>query len=481
MNPLQYLAFNTGQTMSDKIFDLIKEHDINFVDLRFCDTIGKEHHVTLPVSQVDEDLFEDGKMFDGSSIAGWKGINESDMVLMPIEDSAFVDPFSQFSTLVVRCDILEPNTMQGYERDPRSIAKRAEAFLQQSGIADEAFFGPEPEFFVFDGISWNTEANKMNFEVYSREGHWDTATDARENMGHRPRHKGGYFPVQPVDSLNDLRSAMCKVMEDIGLEVEVHHHEVGGPGQCEIGMRFNTLVKKADEVLMMKYVVHNVAHDYGYTATFMPKPIIGDNGSGMHVHQSLMKDGVNLFTGEGYGGLSQTALYYIGGIFKHARAINAFANPSTNSYKRLVPGFEAPVMLAYSAKNRSASVRIPFINNPKGRRIEIRFGDPMANPYLMFAAMMMAGLDGIKNKIDPGSAMDKDLYDLPPEEAKDIPTVCHSLDQALAALDQDRDFLKAGGVFTDDVIDGFIALKMNEVQRMRMSTHPVEFDMYYSL
>ncbi|MCX7545881.1 type I glutamate--ammonia ligase [Marinicella gelatinilytica] len=467
--------------MSDKILDLIKEENVDFVDLRFCDTLGKEHHITLPVSQVDEDLFEDGKMFDGSSIAGWKGISESDMVLMPIEDGTFMDPFSQFPTLVVRCDILEPNTMQGYERDPRSIAKRAEAYLQQTGIADTALFGPEPEFFVFDGISWNVEPNRMNFEIYSRESHWDSATDARENLGHRPGHQGGYFPVQPVDSLNDLRSAMCKVMEDIGLVVEVHHHEVGGPGQCEIGMRFNTLVKKADEVLMMKYVVHNVANDYGYTATFMPKPVMGQNGSGMHVHQSLAKDGVNLFTGEGYGGLSQTALYYIGGIFKHARAINAFANSSTNSYKRLVPGFEAPVMLAYSAKNRSASVRIPFINNPKGRRIEVRFGDPMGNPYLMFASMMMAGLDGIKNKIDPGSAMDKDLYDLPPEEAKDIPTVCHSLEEALAALDTDRDFLKAGGVFTDDVIDGFIALKMKEVQRMRMSTHPIEFDMYYSL
>lgn len=467
--------------MSDKILDLIKEENVDFVDLRFCDTLGKEHHITLPVSQVNEDLFEDGKMFDGSSIAGWKGISESDMVLMPIEDGAFMDPFSQFPTLVVRCDILEPNTMQGYERDPRSIAKRAEAYLQQTGIADTALFGPEPEFFVFDGISWSVEPNRMNFEIYSRESHWDSATDARENLGHRPGHQGGYFPVQPVDSLNDLRSAMCKIMESIGLQVEVHHHEVGGPGQCEIGMRFNTMVKKADEVLMMKYVVHNVANDYGYTATFMPKPVIGGSGSGMHVHQSLAKDGVNLFTGEGYGGLSQMALFYIGGIFKHARAINAFANPSTNSYKRLVPGFEAPVMLAYSAKNRSASVRIPFINNPKGRRIEVRFGDPMGNPYLMFAAMMMAGLDGIKNKMDPGSAMDKDLYDLPPEEAKDIPTVCHSLEEALAALDSDRDFLKAGGVFTDDVIDGFIALKMKEVQRMRMSTHPIEFDMYYSL
>jgi len=467
--------------MSEKILDLIKDENIDFVDLRFCDTGGKEHHVTLPVSQVDDELFEDGKMFDGSSISGWKGINESDMVLMPEPDTAFIDPFSQYPTLVIRCDILEPNTMQGYERDPRSIAKRAEAYLQQSGVADQAFFGPEPEFFVFDGVSWKTDANDCRYEIYSREGAWESGSDAKENSGHRPRVKGGYFPVPPVDSLNDLRSAMCKVMQDMGIEIEVHHHEVGTAGQCEIGAKFNTLVQKADEVLMMKYAVHNVAHDYGYTATFMPKPIVGDNGSGMHVHQSLSKAGTNLFTGEGYGGLSETALHYIGGIFKHARALNAFANSSTNSYKRLVPGFEAPVMLAYSARNRSASVRIPFVNNPKARRIEVRFGDPMGNPYLMFAAMMMAGLDGIKNKIDPGSAMDKDLYDLPPEEAKDIPTVCHSLDQALEALDNDREFLKAGGVFTDDVIDGFIELKMEEVNRIRMATHPAEFDMYYSL
>ncbi|MCF6301089.1 MAG: type I glutamate--ammonia ligase [Proteobacteria bacterium] len=465
----------------NNVMQLIKDEGILFVDLRFCDTSGKEHHVTMPVSMADDELFEDGKMFDGSSINGWKGINESDMVLMPDTESAFVDPFSQYPTLVIRCDILEPNTMQGYERDPRSIAKRAEAYLKQNGIADDAFFGPEPEFFIFDGVSWKNEPNDTRYEINSEEGAWETGADAASNKGHRPGFKGGYFPVPPVDSLNDMRSNMCKIMDEIGVPVEVHHHEVGTAGQCEIGTRFNTLVRKADEVLMMKYVVHNVANESGYTATFMPKPIVGDNGSGMHVHQSLMKDGVNLFTGEGYGGLSQTALYYIGGIFKHARALNAFANASTNSYKRLVPGFEAPVMLAYSAKNRSASIRIPFVNNPKARRIEVRFGDPAGNPYLMFASMMMAGLDGIKNKIDPGSAMDKDLYDLPPEEAKNIPTVCHSLSQALEALDNDREFLKAGGVFTDDVIDAYIELKMQEVTRLRMSTHPVEFEMYYSL
>ena len=463
------------------IFAIIEEQEIAFVDLRFCDTLGKEHHVSLPVSAVDEELFEDGKMFDGSSISGWKGINESDMVLMPDTSTAFIDPFTASPTLVLRCDILEPNTMQGYNRDPRSLAKRAEQFLQNSGIADTAFFGPEPEFFIFDGVRWKTDMSGMAYEIDSREGAWESNASTENNIGHRPGVKGGYFPVPPVDSLNDVRATMCTVLEEMGIPVEVHHHEVGTAGQCELGVKFNTLLKKADETLMLKYVVHNVAHEYGHTATFMPKPIVGDNGSGMHVHQSLMKEGVNIFTGEGYGGLSEKALYYIGGIFKHARAINAFANSSTNSYKRLVPGFEAPVLLAYSARNRSASIRIPFVNNPKARRIEVRFGDSMGNPYMMFAAMMMAGLDGIKNKIHPGEAMDKDLYDLPPEEEKQIPTVCHSLDQALEALDKDREFLKAGGVFDDDTIDAYIELKMEEVTRLRMSTHPVEFDMYYSL
>lgn len=463
------------------IFALIEEHEIAFVDLRFCDTLGKEQHVSLPVSAVDEDLFEEGKMFDGSSIAGWKTINDSDMVLMPDTSTAFVDPFTAASTLIVRCDILEPNTMQGYNRDPRSLAKRAEAYLQNSGLADTAFFGPEPEFFIFDGVRWQCDMQKMAYEIDSREGAWDSYASTENNHGHRPGVKGGYFPVPPVDSLNDVRATICSVLEEIGIPVEVHHHEVATAGQCEIGVKFNTLLKKADETLMTKYVIHNVAHEYGHTATFMPKPIIGDNGSGLHVHQSLMKDGNNLFSGEKYGGLSDTALYYIGGIIKHAKAINAFANASTNSYKRLVPGFEAPVMLAYSAKNRSASIRIPFVPNPKARRIEVRFGDSMGNPYMMFASMLMAGLDGIKNKLHPGDAMDKDLYDLPPEEGKNIPTVCHSLDQALEALDNDREFLKAGGVFDDDIIDGYIALKMEEVTRLRMTTHPVEFDMYYSL
>ena len=467
---------------TDKILKTLEEKKFKFVDLRFCDTLGKEQHVTLPISAVDEDLFEEGKMFDGSSIKGWKDINESDMVLMPDTSSAIRDPFAEHKTLIVRCDVLEPNTMEGYNRCPRSLAKRAEAYLKSSGIADTAYFGPEPEFFVFDDVRYSNEMHGCSYRVDSEEAAWNTGAEYEGgNIGHRPGVKGGYFPVPPVDSLHDIRAEMCRIMEKMGIPVEVHHHEVGTAGQCEIGTRFNTLVHKADELLTLKYVVHNVAHAVGKTATFMPKPLVGDNGSGMHVHQSIAKDGKNLMTGDGYGGLSETAFHYIGGIFKHAKAINAFANASTNSYKRLVPGFEAPVMLAYSARNRSASCRIPFVSNPKARRIEVRFGDPTANGYLAFTAMLMAGLDGIKNKINPGPPMDKDLYDLPPEEEAQIPTVATSLDEALRALDADRDFLKAGGVFDDDLIDGYIQLKMEEVTRFRMSTHPVEFEMYYSL
>ncbi len=465
-----------------EILKLIEDKGIKFIDYRFTDTKGKQQHVTVPSHQVDEDVFENGKMFDGSSIAGWKGINESDMILMPDPDTAIVDPFFDEPTLNITCDVVEPSTMQGYERDPRSLARRAEAYLKSTGIADTAYFGPENEFFVFDDVRFGSDISGSFVKVDSEEASWNTErVYADGNMGHRPGVKGGYFPVPPVDSLHDIRGAMCLGLEEMGLTVEVHHHEVATAGQCEIGVGFGTLVKKADEVQTLKYVVQNVAHNYGKTATFMPKPLVGDNGNGMHVHQSLAKDGKNLFTGDGYGGLSDTALYYIGGIIKHARALNAFTNPATNSYKRLVPGFEAPVMLAYSARNRSASIRIPFIANPKGRRIEVRFPDSMANPYLAFSAMMMAGLDGILNKIHPGAAMDKDLYDLPPEEEKQIPQVCYALDQALAALDADREFLKAGGVFTDDLIDAYIDLKMGEVTRLRMTTHPIEFDMYYSL
>lgn len=470
---------------ADDILSRLRQNEdgepIDFVDLRFCDTLGKEHHLTLPRSAVDEELFEEGKMFDGSSITGWKGINESDMVLMPDPETAVMDPFSADPALILRCDVLEPNTMEPYNRCPRSLAKRAESYLVASGVADTAFFGPEPEFFVFDDVRWNVDIGGCSYQIDSSEAAWNSAREyAQGNTGHRPGVKGGYFPVPPVDSLHDLRGMMVKHLESMGVVTEVHHHEVGTAGQCEIGTRFNTLTRKADEMLILKYVVRNTAHEHGCTATFMPKPLVGDNGSGMHVHQSLSKDGQNLFSGDGYGGLSQQALYYIGGIFKHARAINAFANSTTNSYKRLVPGFEAPVLLAYSARNRSASCRIPWVNNPKARRIEVRFGDAVGNAYLIFAAMMMAGLDGIRNKIDPGSAMDKDLYDLPPEEERNIPTVCSSLDQALDALDRDRAFLKAGEVFDDDLIDGYIHMKMQEVTRFRMSTHPVEFDMYYS-
>lgn len=468
--------------MSAEVLQLLKDSDAKFVDFRFTDTKGKEQHVTVPATVVDDDLFEEGKMFDGSSIAGWKGINESDMILMPDPASAVVDPFTQDITVNLRCDVIEPSTMQGYGRDPRSIAKRAESYLASTGIGDTAYFGPENEFFLFDSVHWGNEMGHAFYEIDSSEASWNSARDYEDgNIGHRPGVKGGYFPVAPVDSQSDIRSMMCLTMAEMGLEVEVHHHEVGTAGQGEIGCKFNTLIKKSDEVQIYKYVVHNVAHAQGLTATFMPKPIVGDNGSGMHVHQSISKAGENIFAGDQYGGLSETALYYIGGIFKHARAINAFANASTNSYKRLVPGYEAPVLLAYSARNRSASCRIPYVSNPKGRRIEIRFPDSTANPYLAFTAMLMAGLDGIQNKIHPGEPGDKDLYDLPPEEEKKIATVAHSFDIALESLDKDREFLLAGGVFSDDAIDAYIDLKMEEVQRMRMSTHPAEFDMYYSV
>jgi glutamine synthetase len=465
-----------------EVLNLIKVKGVKFVDLRLTDTRGKEQHVTVPSHQVDETFFEDGKMFDGSSIAGWKGISESDMILMPDCSTAVIDVFSEEPTLNIHCDTIEPSTMQGYERDPRSLAKRAEAYLKSTGIADSAYFGPENEFFVFDDVRWGVGMNGSFYKIESSEGAWQSGSEITDgNMGHRPGIKGGYFPVPPVDSMHDLRSAMCLALEEMGLVTEVHHHEVATAGQNEIGVKFGTLVRKADEVQILKYVVLNVAHSYGKTATFMPKPLVDDNGSGMHVHQSLAKGGKNLFTGDAYGGLSELALYYIGGIIKHAHAINAFTNASTNSYKRLVKGFEAPTLLAYSARNRSASIRIPYVANPKGRRIEVRFPDSTANPYLAFSAMMMAGLDGIQKKILPGAPMDKDLYDLPPEEEKQIPTVCFSLQQALEALDADREFLKAGGVFSDGLIDGYMQLKEAEITRLQKSTHPVEMEMYYSL
>ena len=469
-------------TTPQDVIKTIKEQEVKFVDFRFTDTRGKEQHVGVPVSAFDMSKFEDGHAFDGSSIAGWKGIQASDMLLMPDASTAYVDPFMDETTLVLTCDVIEPSDGKGYDRDPRSIAKRAEAYLKSSGIGDTAYFGPEPEFFVFDSVEWKVDMSGAYCKVFSEEAAWASAEKFEGgNVGHRPTVKGGYFPVPPVDSLNDVRAQMVLALEAIGVPVEVHHHEVATAGQCEIGTKFASLVKRADWTQVLKYVVHNVAHQYGKTATFMPKPIVGDNGSGMHVHQSVWKDGKNLFAGNGYAGLSEFALYYIGGIIKHARALNAITNPLTNSYKRLVPGFEAPVKLAYSGRNRSASIRIPFVQSDKARRIEVRFPDPGCNPYLGFTAMLMAGLDGVQNKIHPGDPIDKNLYDLPPEEAKKVPNVCSSLDMALDNLDKDREFLTRGGVFSNEMIDAYIELKMEEVTRFRMTTHPVEYDMYYSI
>jgi len=469
-------------TTAKQVLDIIKEKEVKFVDFRFTDTRGKEQHVGVPVSAFDADKFTEGHAFDGSSIAGWKGIQASDMLLMPDPETAFIDPFFDETTLVISCDVVEPSDGKGYDRDPRSIAKRAEAFLKSSGLGDTAYFGPEPEFFIFDSVEWNIDMSGCRVQIFSEEAAWSSGEKFESgNTGHRPGVKGGYFPVPPVDSHNDIRAAMVLALEAVGIPVEVHHHEVATAGQNEIGTKFNTLVRRADWTQTLKYIVHNVAHSYGKTATFMPKPIVGDNGSGMHVHQSIWKDGKNLFAGNGYAGLSEFALYYIGGIIKHAKALNAITNPGTNSYKRLVPHYEAPVKLAYSARNRSASIRIPHVASDKARRIETRFPDPLANPYLCFAALMMAGLDGVQNKIHPGEPADKNLYDLPPEEDKLIPTVCASLDEALDALAADHAFLTKGGVFSEDFIAAYIELKMTEVNRIRMTTHPVEFEMYYSL
>ncbi len=468
--------------MSNKLLDLIKSSNAKWVDFRFTDTRGKEQHISFPAHSVDEEVMEDGKMFDGSSIAGWKGIEASDMILRPDPETAFLDPFFDAVTVVVTCDIIEPSTLQGYDRDPRSIARRAEEYLKSTGIGDTAYFGPEPEFFVFDDVKWSIDMSGVSHKITAEEAAWSTGeTYEWGNMAHRPRVKGGYFPVPPIDSSQDMRAVMCERIEEIvgAGSVEVHHHEVASC-QSEIGVAFNTMVRKADEVQQLKYVVHNVAHQFGKTATFMPKPIVGDNGSGMHVHMSISKDGVNTFSGDEYAGLSETALYFIGGIIKHARALNAITNPSTNSYKRLVPHYEAPIKLAYSASNRSASIRIPHVSSPKAVRVEARFPDPTANPYLAFAALLMAGLDGIQNKIHPGEAADKNLYDLPPEEEAQIPTVAESLGVALQALRDDHEFLLKGDVFTKDMLEAFIALKEEEEQRLNVTVHPVEFDMYYS-
>ncbi|KFG68561.1 type I glutamate--ammonia ligase [Microvirga sp. BSC39] len=468
------------QTAKD-VLKAIKENDVKYVDFRFTDPRGKWQHVTFDVDMVDEEMFADGIMFDGSSIAGWKAINESDMTLMPDPTTAQMDPFFAASTMSINCDILEPATGEPYNRDPRGIAKKAEAYLKSTGIADTVYVGPEAEFFIFDDVKFMADPYNTGFKLDAAElpTNGDTPYEGG-NLGHRIPTKGGYFPVPPLDSAQDMRGEMLAAMKAMGVTVEKHHHEVAS-AQHELGTKFNTLVRTADEMQIYKYCIHNVAQSYGKTATFMPKPVYGDNGSGMHVHQSLWKGGKPLFAGNKYADLSQECLWYIGGIIKHAKALNAFTNPSTNSYKRLVPGYEAPVLLAYSARNRSASCRIPWTTSPKAKRVEIRFPDPTANPYLAFAAIMMAGLDGILNKIDPGPAMDKDLYDLPPRELKKIPTVCGSLREALASVDKDRGFLKAGGVFNDDFIDSYIELKMAEVARFEMTPHPVEFQMYYSV
>ena len=468
-------------TTAKELLQRIKSDDIKYVDFRFTDPRGKWQHVTFDRSLIDADALTEGVMFDGSSIAGWKVINESDMNLMPDLDTATLDPFFAHATLSIVCDVLEPTTGEPYSRDPRGVAVKAEAYLKQTKIGDTAFFGPEAEFFVFDDVRFSTEPYNTGFALNDVELPTNSGAEIEGgNLGHRVRTKGGYFPVPPVDSAQDMRSDMLSAMEGMGVKVEKHHHEVGS-AQHELGMKFGTLVTMADHLQLYKYCIHNVAQSYGKTATFMPKPVFGDNGSGMHVHQSIWKGGKPVFAGKKYSDLSDICLYYIGGVIKHAKAINAFANPSTNSYKRLVPGYEAPVLLAYSARNRSASCRIPFSNSPRAKRVEVRFPDPAANPYLAFSAMLMAGLDGVQNKINPGDPMDKNLYDLPPRELKKIPTVAGSLREALTSLDKDRGFLKAGGVFTDDLIDGYIALKEEEIVRFEQTPHPVEFDMYYSV
>lgn len=468
----------------NNVSKLIQDNDIKFVLLKFTDIKGKEHGVSLPVSLVAndlEDFFEEGKMFDGSSVEGWKAINKADMLLIPIAETAVVDPFARIPTLTIRCSIFEPNTMQSYDRDPRSIAIRAENYLKSTGVADNVMFGPEPEFFLFDDVRFSTEINNVSYKIDDVEAAWNTNRKFENgNSGYRPLKKGGYCAVTPIDSAHDIRSEMCLLMERMGLVIEAHHHEVATAGQNEIATRFNSLTLKADETQIYKYIVQNVAIEHGKTACFMPKPIASDNGSGMHCNMSLSKNGQNVFMGDKYAGLSETALYYIGGIIKHAKALNAFTNPTTNSYKRLVPGFEAPVLLAYSASNRSASIRIPAVTSPKATRVEARFPDPMANPYLCFAALLMAGLDGVINKIHPGDAMDKNLYDLPPEELKDIPTVASSLDDALNALSNDFEFLTQGGVFSRDFIDAYIGIRRKEVERVNSIPHPVEFELYYA-
>ncbi len=463
------------------VLAMLQNFDAKFVDLRFTDTRGKEQHITIHASCVTDEFIEHGKMFDGSSIKGWQEIHQSDLALIPDLSTAVLDPFYQDPTVVLRCKVQDPMTQKDYDRCPRSLAERAEAYLKTTGIADDALFGPEPEFFMFDDVRWQTAMNGAFYEINAEEGHWNSGKMMDGgNTGHRPAIKGGYFPVPPVDSSQDVRSAICSILEGYGIQVEAHHHEVATANQCEVATRYNTLTKKADEMQILKYVVHNVAHNHGKTATFMPKPLVGDNGSGMHCHQSLVKDGVNIFAGDEYAGLSMTALYYIGGIIHHARALNVFTNPGVNSYKRLVPGFEAPVLLAYSARNRSAAIRIPHVETVHARRIEVRFPDPLANPYLAFSAMMLAGLDGIAKKMHPGDAVDKDLYELPKNVLNNIPTIASSLEEAILHLEQDHEFLMAGGVFSKDFLQSCIDLRYEDIARLKHLIHPLEFEMYYS-
>ena len=462
------------------VLKLIKDEDVEYVDIRFTDPRGRLQHVTVIADLVDEDFLDEGFMFDGSSIAGWKSIEASDMKLMPDTTSVYIDPFYAEKTLCIHCSVVEPDTGESYDRDPRGTAEKAQAYLKSSGIGDTAYFGPEAEFFLFDDVRYSVTPHKVSYQVDADHAAWNTDTEFEMgNTGHRPGYKGGYFPVNPADDGQDIRSEMLSTMKRMGMKVDKHHHEVA-TSQHELGLIFGTLVEQADNIQKYKYVIHNVALAYGRSATFMPKPIKGDNGSGMHVNMSIWKDGKPLFSGDKYADLSQEALYFIGGILKHAKSLNAFTNPTTNSYKRLVPGYEAPVLRAYSARNRSGCVRIPWTESPKAKRVEARFPDPAANPYLAFSALLMAGLDGIKNKIDPGEAMDKNLYDLPAEELAGIPTVCGSLREALEELQKDMDYLLAGDVFTKDQIMAYIGLKMEEVEEYDMTPHPVEFKNYYS-
>jgi glutamine synthetase len=468
---------------SKDVMALIKERGITMVDLRFMDLPGLWQHFTIPAAAFGEGAFEEGIGFDGSSIRGWRSIHESDMIVVPDPATAFVDPFFAQPTLTIICNILDPVTREPYPRDPRNIAIRAQNYLLSTGIADTAFFGCEAEFFIFDDIRFDQNAHEGYYYLDSSEGRWNTGRDERPNLGYKPRYKEGYFPVPPTDSLHDLRAEMVRIMREVGLVVEAHHHEVATAGQSEIDIRFDTLVATADNLMKFKYVVKNTAHRHGKTATFMPKPIYGDNGSGMHTHQSLWKEKKPLFPGDGYAGLSQMALYYTGGLLKHARALAALIAPTTNSYKRLVPGFEAPVNLAYSRRNRSASIRIPlYTENPKAKRLEFRPPDPSCNPYLAIAAQLMAGLDGILNRIDPGPPMEKDLYSLPPEELKQIPTMPGSLDEALKCLEEDHEFLLKGDVFTEDFLHTWIEYKRHrEVEEMALRPHPYEFALYYDI